>query len=232
MKKFFSAAFIFTLIFTALAPSFAEENERPVERYNLKGGYRLIFIPGQEEEEPYVVHSTRIYLKHGNEMQQIAEESYGNMNFKRYCYRYEGFDFDEYFIITDYDGAYCHSLFEKSSGKLVLRWKNSGSPIADLKNNLLIFNAEDREETYLLDLKNMKQYPLNPYLDAERERVILWGTNWWTSAFEFVSADSEKITLRFFGFYKPVFNERGEPVFNESGEPESEGYVFTFDVKL
>ncbi len=127
-------------------------------RVRSKGVCRLIFIPEQEEEQ-YVVHSTKIYLQHGDEMQQIADECFGGMNFLRYCYRYEGFDFDEYFVITSYDGTYKHSLFEKSSGKLVFHWNNSDRPIADLKNNLLIFNDDKRKETYLLDLKTMKRYP-------------------------------------------------------------------------
>ena len=194
--------------------------------YEQKGGYRLILRPVVRTENGMRLRATEIYIEKDGKLRLLDDrDECSDFLVKKYMNRYDGVDFDDYFIITIYDGGYRHSLYKKSSGKLILRYENSGEPIH--RGNLLIYNdgEGEKEAAYLFDLKTLKKYPLAPYLEAEQKKMTLWGSMYWTTAFKILSATPKKATIEFGGFYKPLFDENGEFA-------DSEDYRFTFDVKL
>ena len=194
--------------------------------YEQKGGYRLILRPVARTENGMRLRATEIYIEKDGKLRLLDDrDECSDFLVNKYMNRYNGVDFDDYFIITIYDGAYRHSLYEKSSGKLILRYENSGEPI--YWGNLLIYNdgEGENEAAYLFDLKTLKKYPLALYLEAEQKKMTLWGSMHWTTAFKILSATPQKATVEFSGFYKPLFDENGEFA-------DSEDYRFTFDVEL
>ena len=195
------------------------------EVYEQKGGYRLILRPVAWVEEGMRLRATQIYIEKDGRLRPLPEnDACSDFIGNKYLNRYEGVDFDDYFIITIYDGSWWHSLYEKSSGKLILQYENHGRAIH--RENLLIYNSSlENEEAYLFDLRTLKKYSLEPYLEAERNKVLLYGTDWWADSFKILFADSQKATVEFGGYYKPVFDEQGEVT-------DGEDYRFTFDVKL
>lgn len=197
------------------------------EVYEMKGGYKLILRPVAWVEEEMRIRATQVYIEKDGKLRLLPDSDACSEDLvNKYMFRYDGVDFDDYFIITIYGGEYTHYLYEKSSGKMVLKYANSVSkPI--YRENLLIYNDGDgeNESVHLLDLKSLKKYTFDPFNYAQKENVLLYGTYWWNSAFQILAADSNKATIEFWGLYKPIFDEKHELI-------DSEDYSITFDIEL
>lgn len=186
------------------------------ETYTLKGGYTLIIEPtiwkcsdGRDES------SCRVCLQKGNTVRVIAN-MLGYLNHTRYAPRYEGTDFDDYFVLTYYFDGYNHYLIEKQTGKTSLSYTGG---TADTEHSLLIYspknkNSDDWSETvFLRDLRTQKDYDLMPYIDREMSKGTYAGVLWWRDAFEIVSASLDSVKIRYWGYYDWKTEKRAEFTF-------------------
>lgn len=188
-----------------------------VKRFSLKGGYTLLLRPVVwTYKEPGL--SSQVYLQNDGKLRLIADSDGGSASIhpEKYMYRYCNIDFDDYFILTIYGGAYTNYLYEKKSGRVILEF-DSSNPACDTKNNLLVYWDEQAQAVYLFDLATMKKYPLDSFLDEEIQKNGYWSVcaGWVYDAFEIIAADSQKVKLRFYGCYKPILDKNGELVDSE-----------------
>ena len=160
---------IFSLFLLVLAfPAFPSEfitlpsGEKICEEaYPLKGGYRLVITLA-------VIDGTNSFVITVNDGKHVKTVSVGAfLDDARYYPRYEGTDFDGYFVITFFFGDYYHHLIEKKSGRDVMTFTGG---TADTTHNLLIFqeydeSAYDYGDMYLLNLSTGKRLCLNPYYE-------------------------------------------------------------------
>ena len=187
------------------------------EKYTLKKGYELIFRPVMYEENNIVCRNTQVYLVNGNNIKLLAsQDGGGNIgNVSKYLYRYGQIDFDDYFVISLFNGDYQHYLYSKKTGEKVLEFSTSYSFAYNLENNLLVYKISENldEKVYLLDLKKFKSYELSSILENEKSKMMYWEVqNYWDQCFEIISASSKKVKIQFTGFYKPVLDENEEVI--------------------
>lgn len=214
-------SFSYRLVFTRI-----KKNElAPYEEYNLKNNYKLMISDKIYDG----THKYEITLTKGNHSVLIDTNTYFN-NLKYYP-RYEGIDFDNYFVITFFYGGYTDCVFEKKTGNLIIEFDSLGSKkIYDISAQLVIYNIKNNEEDFfprdiiLYDLNNNKKHYLNEKLTEERNKQLFWLNilNWYIS-FEFGVITPNSIEIIFSGCYKPIFDKDGEFI-------DAEDYRFSFKV--
>ena len=199
-------------------------------RYELKGGYTLIFkpvllgaklAPGiqtqlQKDTTLFILGSTNIF-RHGVREGQPLYDT-------RYLPRYQNVDFDDYFVLSFVEAQMHvrHVLYEKKNGAKIVDYYGISEVIADTDNNLLIYTERGKndENIFLYDLKKQKKHFLDPYLEraleevSKQEHCIISIAMWYADAFEIAAVSKKRVTIEFHGYsygqYDPVIDDVSE----------------------
>lgn len=209
-------------------------------RYELKGGYTLIFkpvllgakrAPGiqtqlQKDATLFILGSTNVF-RHGMRDGQPLYDT-------RYLPRYENVDFDDYFMLTFFDGGYRNILYKKTSGVKIVDYYGIGEVIADTDNNLLIYTEREKndENIFLYDLKRQKRYLLDPYLEhaleevSKQEHGIISVAQWYADAFKITAVNDTRVTIEFHGYSYGQYDPKIEDV-----SEWQDGYPVSFSIE-
>lgn len=176
-----------------------------VESYNLKNDCTLIIRPIYKCKNESQLIYTQVYLEVNHKILLILNNKDGVERFndaKKYLFRYEGVDFENYFCLTRYAGAYYYYyLFDKQNGNFVMKFLRGS---VDLKNNIIIFLDDSKnDEIILYDLMTQKKYKIDKYIKYGK-----YGSNTYWENFKIIDVTEEKYFILFFGNY----NENGDEI--------------------
>ena len=115
--------------------------------YELRGDYVLSIYPSQDNEICIVrltgKQESRVVLQHSVRV------------WKYDSYTYNGYDFDDYFVLTRGGD---HYLIRKNTGEIILK---AAWILCDSSHNLVLY-----DKTTLLNLKNMEEVPIVEYMSG------------------------------------------------------------------
>lgn len=166
-----------------------------VERFRLKNNYSLIIRPVLEYENGNQFVYTQVYLQSDDTLLLILDNEDGVSLFhgaKKYLFRYENIDFDNYFCLVRYDGAYYYYLFDKRNGKMLLRCLKCS---VDLDNNIMIY-LDESDEMILYDLDSNEQYKIDKYIVYGK-----YGSNTYWEKFKVMDVTEHDYVISFYGNY-------------------------------
>ncbi|MDE7291210.1 MAG: hypothetical protein K2N58_04100 [Treponemataceae bacterium] len=179
-----------------LSESIADENNNcvaSVEKFDLKNNFSLIIRPVIKTENENKIICTQIYLQSNGNLLLILDGEDAISFFRsatKYLFRYKNIDFDNYFCLTKYDGAYYYYLFDKRNGNMIL---NEFLGSADLDHDV-IFYLNENDEMILYDLEANKKYNIDKYIDYGK-----YGSMSYWKDFKIVDITEENYLVLFWG---------------------------------
>lgn len=180
----------------------ADDSPLLVEKFDLKNNCILIMrrIIETEDVAGPVIY-TQAYLQRDGRLSLLLDREDAISLFHgatKYLFRYEQVDFDDYFWLTQYEGAYYHYLFDKRNGKMVLgRFLGA----ADISHNA-IFYLDENDEMILYDLGSGKKYGIEKYLVHGE-----YGSNAYWNDFKIVRVADDRYEISF-----ENYDENGEEI--------------------
>lgn len=185
--------------------SFFDEEEQyvfEVKSYKLKNDYTLIIRPciknwnkGQE------IYTERYLIKNQALIKLPFEDNIQKLNgAKKYLFRYEGIDFNDYFCLTCFEGYNYYYLFNKATGNFEFKFIKG---TVDLKYEIIIFFDENNEEMILYDLNTQKKYNLDNYIMYGK-----YGSNTYWEDFKILKVTNSYYQVQYSGSY----NEDGDVI--------------------
>ncbi|MCC8170329.1 MAG: hypothetical protein LIP00_00810 [Parabacteroides sp.] len=132
-----------------------EQESQVTDVYPLKNGYELRISLSPD--------SMRVFtLKRGDKERVIETDPYYGDEREKFCIRYSGIDFDDYFVLDRWESQYSVYLYlyEKSSGKNLFTDKQYLESGCDASANFLLYLDTDNQTNpegnlTLLNLQNL-----------------------------------------------------------------------------